>query len=76
MTPVRSFKEREMRKALVDLLGKDLINDITDNLKTKNKAVETIVMYGDKEGEPGDIIISKTGHRLNSRYIKKISELI
>ncbi len=76
MTPLYSFKDKEMRKALIDLLGADFIDDVIKNLKTKNKALNQISIYGDKEEEDGDILVPKTGHRLNERYNKIITDLI
>ena len=76
MTPLYSFKDKKIKKALIDLLGADFINDIDKNLKTRNKSKEKVIIYGDKEGEKGDIIIPKTGPRLNSRYIEEIKNLL
>ncbi len=76
MTPLYSFKDKEIKNALIDLLGKDFINDIDKNIKTKSKSKEKVVMYGDREKENGDIIIPKTGHRLNSRYIEAVKNLL
>ena len=76
MTPLHSFKDEQIKKELVTLLGKAFIEDICKKLKSKHRASDQVIMYGDREEELGDIIVSLTGHRLNTRYNKKIAELL
>lgn len=76
MTPVNSFADETSRTELVKLLGREIVDDISSSLKPTHLAEATVVMYGDKEGEIGDIIVKQTGHRLNARYNKAIVELL
>ncbi|MBI2482315.1 MAG: hypothetical protein HYV76_02025 [Candidatus Vogelbacteria bacterium] len=76
MTPLYSFKDKKIKKQLVDLLGKVFIEDVAKKLTSKHWAKKQVIIYGDQEDEPGDIIIPRTGHRLNARYNKTIIELL
>ena len=76
MTPYYSFKNKELKDRLVKLLGKKFIEDIHKEFRLKHSLHDQIIIYGDREKEQGDIIIPKTGHRLNIRYNKKIIELL
>ena len=76
MTPHYSFKDKEVKKALVDLLGVQFVEDVTKYLKKKNKAKKQTIIYGDKEEEKADILVSKTGHELSDNYIKVIKKLL
>ena len=76
MTPLYSFKDKKIKAALVELLDKKFIEDISKNLKTKHQAHSQIVIYGDREEEKGDIIVPRTGHRLNARYVREIVNLL
>jgi pimeloyl-ACP methyl ester carboxylesterase len=74
MTPLHSFKNNKAKKELIDLLGHAFVEDISKKLRIKNRARSQVIVYGDREGEQGDIIVPRTGHRLNARYIKELVE--
>lgn len=76
MTPLRSFENEKDKRELADLLGSDFTEDITVRLQPNHRASSQVVLYGDREGEAGDVIVPKTGHRLNARYINAIGELL
>ena len=76
MTPLYYFKDKKMKKELIELLGKNIVDDLVKNVRTKNKALNQITIYGDREKEDGNIIVSKTGHRLNQRYNNIVSDLL
>lgn len=76
MTPPHSFKNKKLKKELADVLGGAFVEDISKKLRTKHCARSQMIIYGDREEEPVDIIVPRTGHRLNARYIKEIAELL
>ena len=76
MTPKYYWKDKKIKKSLIDITGKDIINDIVKNLKPKHLAKKETIIYGDKEGESADIVIPDTDHELNERYIKEVGKLI
>ncbi len=76
MTPFRSFTDVKLKNELISLLGQSFIEDISRQLHSKNLARRQIILYGDREEESGDIIVVRTGHRLNDRYIKEIVGLL
>lgn len=76
MTPRYYFKRKNIKKALIDLTSKDFINDIIANLKIKNKATRQITVYGDREGEKANVVVKRTGHRINNNYVKEIIKII
>lgn len=76
MTPHYSFKDKEIKKALVDLLGIKFVEDVIKNLKKKHKAKKQTIIYGDREEEKADILVSKTEHELTENYIKVIKKLL
>lgn len=76
MTPFHSFKDKKMKKELADLFGRAFVEDISKKLHTKHRARSQMIIYGDREEESGDIIVPRTGHRLNARYIKEIVGLL
>ena len=76
MTPHYSFKDKKIKKALVDLLGTKFVNDVIKILEPKHKAKKQTIMYGDLEDEKGDIIVSKTEHELTENYINEIKKLL
>jgi len=76
MTPFYSFKNKKIKRELIDLWGKMFIEDISKKLRTKHRACNQTVIYGDREDEPGDIIVPRTGHRLNARYNETIAKLL
>ena len=76
MTPLCSFKDKKIKAVLVELLGKKFIEDALKNLQSKHHGRNQIIMYGDYEEEKGDIIILRTGHRLNVLYVREIINLL
>lgn len=76
MTPLPSFKDKKMKKELADLLGRAFVEDISKKLRATRRAHNQTVIYGSREEEPGDIIVPRTGHRLNTRYVKEIVGLL
>lgn len=76
MTPLHSFKDKKLKKELADLLGRAFVEDMSKKLRTKHRAHSQMIIYGSREEEPGDIIVPRTGHRLNARYIKEIVGLL
>ena len=76
MTPHSSFKDPKIKKLLIDLCGRQFISDIIKNIKPKHKAKKQTIIYGDLENEEADILVSKTDHGLNDRYIKEILKLL
>ena len=76
MTPHYSFTNPKIKRALVDLIGKKFIDDVVDNLKPKHRAKKQTIMYGDQEKEKADVLVPKTGHRLNSNYVKEIVKVL
>ena len=76
MTPFHYFKNKKIKNELADLLSRAFVEDISKKLRIKNRARRQIIIYGDREEESGDIIVSRTGHRLNARYNKVIADLL
>lgn len=76
MTPDYSWKDRKIRKALADLVGSRFVNDVTKNLSSKHRAKKQTIIYGNREKEPGNIIVPNTGHELSNRYIKEIARIL
>jgi hypothetical protein len=76
MTQLRAFKDREMKKALTDLLGKPFVEDIVKHLKPKHKAQKQTILYGALEDEPADILVPKTEHELTPKYLSALKKLL
>ncbi|MEX2436716.1 MAG: hypothetical protein WD471_00955 [Candidatus Paceibacterota bacterium] len=76
MTPLVHFRGGEPEKLLIDTIGKELVDDVKENLKSDIKASRKMVMYGDKEDESGDIIVPDTDHEITSNYIKEVVKII
>jgi len=76
MTPHYSFGDNEIKKALIELAGEEFVNDVINNLNSKNKSTKQITMYGALEEEPGDVIVPETEHELNKNYIEAVSKLL
>jgi hypothetical protein len=76
MTPLRDFEGGKTKKTLSDFLGLKYVNDVRDHLNLKHRARKQTLLYGDKEEEPGDILVPNTQHELNTAYIREISKLI
>lgn len=76
MTPHYSFVDPMIKKALVDLAGKEFVDDIVDNLKTAHQAEKQTIVYGDREEEPADILVPDTEHELNSNYVEEIEKIL
>lgn len=75
MTPLRHFKGGEQEKMLREVIGKKILDDIKNNLQNKLKS-PSILIYGDKENEKGDILIKNTDHRISENYIMEIKKLL
>lgn len=73
---VKNLSEGEDRKAYIDLLGKDFVEDIIKNIKETNNAEKQTVLYGELENEKADIIVPNTEHELSNEYIKLVSDLL
>lgn len=76
MTPHRSFKDSKDKKALIDLINSEFIEDIVNNMGRSHKAKKQTIVYGDKEEELGDILVLNTRHELNDNYISAISGIL
>ena len=76
MTPSYSWKDKKIKKALIEIVGLKFVNDVIKNLTSKHKAEVQTIMYGDLEEESGDILVRSTEHELNERYIKEIAKLL
>lgn len=71
MTPFSLFSQ----KALREVVGKKIINDLLSMDSVKPKA-DVVQIYGDKEKIKSGIIVPNTGHELTDRYIKEIERFI
>lgn len=76
MTLHKSFSDPEDKKALIELLGPEFIEDIIENLKPTHQAGAQTVLYGEHERESGDIIVPDAEHELTDSYINEISKLL
>lgn len=76
MTPHYSFTDKEIKKAFIELMGKPFVDDVIKHLKPKHKAQKQTIIYGDKEDEPGDILIKNTQHEITETYLKAIKKLL
>ncbi|AKM84294.1 TPA: hypothetical protein DCZ46_03030 [Candidatus Campbellbacteria bacterium] len=76
MTPHYSWKDKKIKKALVDLLGAKFVNDVVKKLDPKHKAKKQTIIYGDLEEEDGDILVKDTQHELTANYLKEIKKII
>lgn len=76
MTPHYSFTDSEIKQALIDLAGEKFIDDIITNLNMKHLADQQTIMYGNKESEQADIIVSDTDHELTDNYINEVAKLL
>lgn len=75
MTPLRHFKGGEQEKMLVDAIGEKIVEDVKKNLRPRIKS-KSVTMYGDKENEKADVIISNTDHEISENYIREIVKLL
>ncbi|MFW0871101.1 MAG: hypothetical protein ACKKL4_01435 [Patescibacteria group bacterium] len=76
MTPFYSFTDPEIKQALVELLGKDFVEDLEQNLQGTNQAKKITTMYGDQEEEDADVLVPDTEHELTDNYIESIVKLL
>ena len=76
MTPHASFVDAEIKQALVDLTGSECTEDVINHLTPSHKAQKQILMYGDQEGEPADILVPNTEHEITDEYIEEILKLL
>lgn len=76
MTPHYSFKDRKIKKALIDLAGSRFVSDISRNLALKHHAKKQTILYGDQEDESGDILVPDTDHELSAKYIQAVARIL
>lgn len=76
MTPHYSFTNPEIKKALIELVGVDLVEDVIKNLIPKHKAEKQTIIYGDKEEEKADILVKDTQHELTANYLEEVKKLL
>ena len=76
MTPHYSFADPMIKKALIDLAGKEFVDDVIEHLATAHLAEKQTTMYGDREEETADILVPQTEHELNDRYIAEIDKIL
>ena len=76
MTPHYSFVDAMIKKALIDLTGKEFVDDVINNLTTVHQAEKQTIMYGDLEEEAGDILVPHTEHELNNSYIEEVEKIL
>lgn len=76
MTPFYSFTDPEIKQALVELLGKDFVEDLEQNLKEDTQAQKVTTMYGVHEDEEADVLVPDTEHELTETYIESITKLL
>lgn len=76
MTPHYSFEKQEIKEALIEITGKEFVDDVIKNLKKEHLAQKQTIMYGDKEDESANIIILNTDHEITNAYIKEIGKIL
>jgi len=76
MTPHYSFTDPKIKKALIDLTGKEFVDDVVDNLKPAHQAEKQTIMYGNWEEEAADVLVPDTKHGLNKNYIAEIAKIL
>ena len=76
MTPRHNITDPIIKKTLIDLAGKRFVEDVITHLKSTHQAKKQTIIYGDREEETADIIVPKTGHRLNNNYIAEIAKIL
>ncbi|HET8575196.1 MAG TPA: hypothetical protein VFM02_03455 [Candidatus Paceibacterota bacterium] len=76
MTPRHNFTDPEILKDFYDLCGREFVDDIKANLSETHKAEKQTILYGEKEEEPGDILIPETEHELTKNYLEEIKKLL
>ena len=73
---VKSLSEGEDRKAYIDLLGKEFVDDIVENIEETNLSKKETTLYGELENESADIIVPKTDHELSDEYVRIVGDLV
>lgn len=76
MTPHYSFEKDDIKKSLIEITGSEFVDDIITSLKLTNKAQKQVMLYGDHETEPADILVPNTEHELTDVYIKEIKKIL
>ena len=76
MTPHSSFKDKKIKKLLIEVTGAKFVSDLIDNLKPKHQAQKQTIIYGDQEEEEGDILVPNTQHELTDDYIKVMESIL
>ena len=75
MTPHYNFTDPGIKKALIDLVGQEFVDDIISHLSPIHQAKRQTILYGDQEGEKADVLVLHSEHELNSNYIQEITKL-
>ncbi len=76
MTPHYSFKDQDIKEALIDLAGTEFVEDVIKNLESSHLSKKQTVIYGDQEGEEGDILVTNVEHGLTANYIEEIRKIL
>ena len=76
MTPHYNFTDKEIKKLLIEITGSRFVNDVNKNLKSKNKTKKQTILYGDLEGEKGNILVLNTDHEITKNYLKVINKIL
>lgn len=76
MTPLKYFKNKKYIPDLIKVCGKDFVYDINNKLKSKTLAKKQITFYGELENCKADIIVTKTKHEINDKYLKEIDRIM
>jgi len=76
MAKLKDFEDEEIKQSYIDLLGKAYVEDFLVDIKEKSLAENITTMYGEKEGELGDITVSNTEHELSDEYIEKVISIL
>jgi len=76
MTPYYYWKDKKMKKEMINITGSNFVNDIIKNINPIHQANKQTIIYGDLEEESGDIIVPNTRHELNVNYINEINKIL
>ncbi|OHA92285.1 MAG: hypothetical protein A2723_02275 [Candidatus Zambryskibacteria bacterium RIFCSPHIGHO2_01_FULL_52_18] len=76
MQPLSSFADTKIKQAFIDLAGTEFTEDLIVHIKSEHKAEKQVILYGDKEGEKGDILVANTGHEMNDSYLEEVGKLL
>ncbi len=81
ISPIHEFSFESLVKDYMEHMSEDLAIEITKDIKNikvslKSLKVSHITLMGELENRTADFIVPKTGHKINTKYIKYISDLI